>query len=183
VRRTYFLLSAAVILGLAVSVGAVWWEIVLDTGATIFLTGIGASAVASSLVAAAAASFGVGLVVRGVWRRIATALQGTLMAGAASLWFQLWLSPRGLGVQEIETLTGISGELSAEMVTVIEPTGFLWVGIFSAGFGALVSVVGAIMPEAVTKASRYVHHDSGAEADDPVVAWDRLSDGEDPTKR
>lgn len=182
-RRLHLALGLIAVVGLGVSLSAPWWVITLGTGAQVAVTGLSASASASSLLAATGAAFGLGFVVRGLWRRVVAALQVVLLAGVATLWWQVRDDPSGAARADITTLTGIAGESSLLLVSTVVMSSFFWVGYGSAVVGIVSGALGVVMPDAPMRASRYERHRTEGESADPVTSWDRLSDGEDPTER
>jgi hypothetical protein len=182
-RKAFYGLSVTGALGFLLSLGAPWWIVTLDTGSVITITGLDASPSASSLAAAAGAAFGVGLVLRGLWRRAVHFLQAGLALGAGVVWWQIGDLPRAVALSDITLLTGLSGQSAFDAVSTTDTTGFLALGIGSALIAVMSGFLGAAMPDSRRRASRYERHGGEDAGDDPVVAWDRLSDGEDPTTR
>lgn len=182
-RALHFLLSGVAVLGLVISLGAQWWVLTLESGLAVAVTGLSFSASASSLLAAAGAAFALGLVLRGWWRRVVTLLYSGLLAGVVTLWALGAGAPESSARSEITALTGLEGNSVLDFVSLATPTGFFWVGMFSAGMGIVAGIVGVVMPEGVAKKSRYERHDAPDSSGDPVVTWDMLSSGEDPTHR
>lgn len=182
-RRAHYGLSAVAALGLLVSLGGPWWVFRLETGVELSVTGLEASAQGSSLLGAAAAAFGLGFVTRGLWRRLVAVLYSALIAGVTVAWGAVISSPTAVAGTGITALTGLSGNSSLELIVGTSATGFLWVGVTSVGVAFVSGLLAVAMPDRVRSASRYESHSASDEISDPVVAWDRLSDGEDPTKR
>jgi hypothetical protein len=166
-----------------VSLGGPWWLFRLETGVELSVTGLEASAQASSLLVAAAAALGLGVVLRGVWRRVVALLLSGLLGGVLFVWVQVLASPSETAGPRITLLTGLSGDSSVALISETSATGFVWVGLGSAALALVAALIAVVMPDRVRTASRYERHTDSAGLSDPVVSWDRLSDGEDPTKR
>jgi hypothetical protein len=181
-RRLFAALIGLTATGLLVSLGAPWWIVALDTGATVTITGLGASAVASSLLAAAAAALGLGFVLRGWLRRAVGGIYLAAVVGALFAWADVVQAPELAARSQITDLTGLAGDSGLSVIASVGPTGFLWLGLCAAGLGVISGVIGVVMPDRGARASRYEVHSEG-DPGDPVVAWDRLSDGDDPTNR
>lgn len=177
------MLVALSALGLLVSLGGPWWMFRLDTGVELSVTGLEASAQGSSLLVAAAAALGLGFVLRGVWRRVVAGLFSALLVAVIIAWSVVLRAPQATAGAEITALTGLSGESALDLITVSTATGFVWVGVGSAVLALVAGLLGVVMPDRARSASRYERHTQADGRDDPVVAWDRLSDGDDPTKR
>lgn len=182
-RRASYTLNAIAVLGLLVSLGAPWWNFALDTGTVLSVTGLNASAPGSSLLGAAAAALGLGFVVRGVLRRLVSLLYVALLSGALVSWAEVFAAPTESVRESLTLLTGLSGESSLGLISAVTTTGFLWVGFVSVGTAVIAGIVGIVMPDRVRVASRYESHERSDDSSDPIVAWDRLSDGDDPTQR
>jgi hypothetical protein len=183
VRRAHYLLVALSAVGMLVSLGGPWWVFRLETGVELAVTGLEASAQGSSLLVAAAAALGLGFVLRGVWRRVVAVLFVALLAGVIVFWAQVADDPTTAAGASVTALTGLSGESSLNLITQTTATGFVWVGFASAALAVGAGLFAVVMSDRTRAASRYEIHSESREVSDPVVAWDRLSDGEDPTKR
>lgn len=182
-RRVHYLLLALSALGLLVSLGGPWWIFRLDTGVELSVSGLEASAQGSSLLVAAAAALGLGFVLRGGWRRFVAGLFGALLVAVIIAWSTVLVAPAATVGTAITALTGLSGESSLELIAETTATGFVWVGVGSVVVAFVAGLLGVVMPDRARSASRYERHTHDDGLDDPVVAWDRLSDGDDPTKR
>lgn len=181
--RAHYVLVALGAVGLLVSLGGPWWVFRLETGVELSVTGLEASAQASSMLVASAAALGLGVVLRGVWRRIVVAVFSALLAGVMVAWSTVLVSPAATAGTAITALTGLSGESSLDLIAGTTATWFVWVGVGSVVVAFVAGLLGVIMPDRARAASRYERHAQSDGLDDPVVAWDRLSDGDDPTKR
>lgn len=182
-RRVHYLFLALGALGLLVSLGGPWWVFRLETGVELSVTGLQASAQGSSLLTAAAAALGLGFVLRGVWRRLVAGLFSALLVGVIVAWGSVLSSPEATAGPTITELTGLSGESSLELIAATTTTSFVVAGVTSAALALIAGLIAVIMPDRARAASRYEIHNDSQAVSDPVVAWDRLSDGEDPTKR
>lgn len=182
-RKIYFGLLSLGGLGLLVSLGASWWLVTLDTGAVLAVTGLAASPSASSLLAAAGASFALGLVLRGVWRRVVALFSAALTVGAIVVWLGVLAEPQLAVRGDITAVTGLSGDSALMAIANTSATGFLWVGLGAAAVAVVAALVGVVMRDAPPRASRYQRHRGEDESGDAVVVWDRLSSGDDPTHR
>lgn len=170
-------------LGLLVALGGPWWIFRLDTGVELSVSGLEASAQGSSLLVAAAAALGLSFTLRGVWRRFVAGLFSALLVAVIIAWSTVLVAPAATAGTAITALTGLSGESSLELIAETTATGFVWVGVGSVVVACVAGLLGIVMPDRARSASRYERHTHADGLDDPVVAWDRLSDGDDPTKR
>ena len=182
-RRLYAGLTGLGVLALIVSLGAPWWVLSLEGGAQVPVSGLTASPLASSLLAVAAAAFGLGLLLRGVWRRIVSLVQVLAAGAAASTIASLATRPEVAVLSEIASLTGVAGSGALDVVATTEATAMLWVGV--AGLvGAMGSgLLGVTMPDRPTATDRYQRSAGEADPKDSIAAWDHLSEGSDPTTR
>jgi len=183
VRKLHFILVGVGGLGLFVSLGAPWWYVSLETGVVLPVSGLAVSPPASSLLSAAAAAFLLGLLLRGLWRRAVAALSTGLIGGALALWIGMLTSPELAARGDLTSVTGLAGNQALSFVSETTSTGFLWVGLGAAVVLMCGFILGIFMPDGPPRASRYEIHDGARDSQDPVVAWDRLSSGDDPTDR
>jgi hypothetical protein len=182
-KRLYAGLTGVGVLALVVSLGAPWWIVSLEGGAQIPVSGLTASPLASSLLAVAGAAFGLGLLLRGVWRRIVSLVQFLAAGSTAYALASLATAPEAAAVSEIASLTGIAGSGALGFVASTEPTAILWIGVVGL-LGAMGSgLVGVWMPDRQARADRYQRAGGNADPRDSIAAWDNLSEGSDPTTR
>lgn len=182
-RRLYGAVTGVSALALLVSLGAPWWTVTLEGGAVIPVQGLDASPLASSLLAVGVAAFGLGLLVRGTWRRVVSVLQAVAALGAGYAIISLGARPEVAVASDIATLTGIAGSSAMDLVVQTEGTSFLWLA--GAGLAAAVAsgLVGAVMPDKPARTDRYQRSSGAADPKDSIAAWDHLSEGSDPTTR
>ncbi len=168
---------------LLVSLGAPWWNVSLESGVIIPVSGVGASPLASSLLAVGAAALGLTFVLRGPWRRLVSILQGISCAGAAYAVYALSGRPEVAVVSEIGSLTGVTGASALDAVVGAQATAFLWVGVLGITASILSGALGAVVPDRATTTDRFQRSAEMADPKDSVAAWDDLSEGSDPTTR
>ena len=182
-KSLYAVLTGVGVLALVVSVGAPWWIVSLEGGAQIPVSGIPASPLASSLLAAAGAAFGLGLLLRGVWRRIVSLVQFLAVGSTAYVIVSLATAPETAAVPEIASLTGIAGSGALDFVATTESTAMLWIGVLGLLAAMGSGIVGVLMPDRRARADRYQRAGGNADPQDSIAAWDNLSEGSDPTTR
>jgi hypothetical protein len=119
-RRLYAGFTGLGVLALILSLGAPWWVLSLEGGAQVPVSGLTASPLASSLLAAAAAAFGLGLLLRGVRRRIVSLVQVLAAGAAASTIASLATRPEVGVLSEIASLTGVAGSGALDVVATTE---------------------------------------------------------------
>jgi hypothetical protein len=182
-RRLYAGFTGLGLLGLIVSLGAPWWVLSLESGARVPIQGLTASPLASSLLAVAGAAFGLGLLLRGVWRRVISAIQVLAVGAAAYALAGLAARPEVGALAEISSLTGVAGSGALDVVATTEATAMLWVGVVGL-LGAMGSgLIGVAMPDRPARTDRYKRSVGEADPKDSIAAWDHLSEGSDPTTR
>ena len=182
-RRLYVGMSLLAGIALLLSLGATWWSVTLANGVVLPVTGVAASPVASSLLAVCGAAFGLGLLLQGTARRLVSGLQALAAAGVAYALVGVAGRPEDSVLAEIVALTGVTGSRALDAVVLAEATGFIWVAALGVLGTALSGVVGALMPDKASRANRYQRLAEGDDLQDPIQAWDRLSEGNDPTTR
>ncbi len=168
---------------LLVSLGAPWWKVSLESGAIIPVSGLGASPLASSLLAVGAAALGLTLLLRGPWRRLVSIIQGAACAGAAYAVYALSARPEVAVVSQIASLTGVTGASALDAVVGAEAMAFLWVGVLGITASILSGALGAVMPDRAATTDRFQRSAEMVDPKDSVAAWDDLSEGSDPTTR
>jgi hypothetical protein len=182
-RKLHHLMAAiAAVLGL-VSLSGVWWTITLPSGASVALTGLEASALASTALGAVAASYGAALLVRGVVRRVLGLVQAGLAGLAGYAWMMVSAAPALGALSEITALTGIAGDAALEGLMVTPAPSFVVMGFLAVAAALVSGLIQVVALDAPTTPSRYDRHASDASGSDPVSTWDSLSEGQDPTKR
>jgi uncharacterized membrane protein (TIGR02234 family) len=182
-KRLYAALTGVGVLALVVSLGGPWWIVSLEGGAQIPVSGLTASPLASSLLAVAGAAFGLGLLLRGVGRRIVSLVQVLAVGSTGYVLASLATAPETAAVSEIASLTGIAGSGALDFVASTEPTAMLWIGVVGL-LGAMGSgLVGVWMRDRPVRTSRYQRSGSSPDPQDSIAAWDHLSEGSDPTTR
>ncbi len=182
-RRLYAVFTLVGVMALVISLGGPWWLVSLEGGAVVAISGLPASPLASSLLAAGAAAFGLGLLLRGPWRRIVSVVQLVAVGGAVYALAQLATRPERAALGEIASLTGIAGAGALEMVTATTPMAMLVVGLIGL-VGAMGSaILGVLMPDKAPSTNRYARSVGTADPKDSIAAWDHLSEGSDPTTR
>jgi len=182
VRRVHHGGMAVAALGLLVAVSGTWWELTLPTGATLAVSGLDASALASTLLASLAASYAAALLATGLLRRALGGLQAVLGAGVVFSWAAVLEDPISGQASAISTMTGLSGDQALLGVVSSGETGFVWLGLTAAALAAVSGVVGALAPDARPARSRF-DRGGGPVSSDPIDTWDALSEGSDPTDR
>lgn len=106
---------------------------------------------------------------------------GACVVVAASL---ALADPLGVSGSAVTTVTGVDGRDSlTALVESVDPTPWPWVallaGVLTLVHGALVALTARRWPRT---GRRYQPvRTAPADADDPAAAWDRLSQGDDPT--
>lgn len=168
---------------LLLSLPAQWWQVVLVTGLSLPVRGVELSALAAALVAVSAASFGAGLLFRGVIRRVVAGISASSAIAAGLALLSAANHPERAVVDAITQLTGVSGVAALDSVAVVNGGGWLFVALGGAVLMGVGGLCGVLSPERVAGASRYERGALGVDPDDPVATWDTLSDGIDPTKR
>jgi uncharacterized membrane protein (TIGR02234 family) len=181
-RRVHHLLAGSAVLVLLVALGVPWFSFLLPTGATVVLRGLEASALAATLVAAAAASYGASLLMRGFLRRFLGMLQAVMCGGACVSWLMVLQAPCEQATTQIIALTGLEGSQALAGVTIIGPSWGFIAGLLGVSLGALSGLAGVVAADKEEAPSRYRRASEDA-THDSVSAWDHLSEGVDPTKR
>lgn len=181
--RIYVALTLVAVVTLLVSLGAPWWIVSLESGALVPVAGLPASPLASALLAVAAAAFGLGLLLRGAWRRIVSALQTVAVGGATYAITSLARSPEVAALPDVASLTGIAGAGALGLVIGTQPTVMLWIGVVGLVAAAAAGVVGVLMPDRAVAGDRYRRAAASEDPKDSIQAWDNLSEGSDPTTR
>jgi uncharacterized membrane protein (TIGR02234 family) len=174
------LLALAVLL---ISLSGTWFIVELPQGSTLLVSGLEVSAVASTLLGAAYASYGAALLVKGVPRRLLGALQGVLALGAFWAFTIATENPVAPVAAEISQLTGIAGSSALDGVTSLPQPIFTVLGFVGVGLVAFSGFAGLGAADSTLRQSRYERSAGSPDATDPVSTWDSLSEGFDPTKR
>jgi len=182
-RRLHHLMAAIAAVLALVSLSGIWWTITLPSGASIAVTGLEASALASTALGAVAASYGAALLVRGFVRKVLGLVQSGLAVLAGHAWITASSAPANGALSDITALTGIAGDAALEGLVVVPTAGFVVMGFLAVGAALASGLVQAVAPDAPVKQSRYDRHSQDSSGTDPVSTWDSLSEGEDPTKR
>lgn len=182
-RRLHGVLALVGVVALLVSLGAPWWVVSLESGALVPVSGLSASPIASALLAVGAAAFGLGLILRGVWRRLVSLLQALALGSAAYAIASLSSRPEVAALSEIASLTGIAGTGALDLVVETQPSALLWFGVVGLVAATATGVVGVLMPDKAASTDRYRRSFAPADPKDSIAAWDNLSEGSDPTTR
>ena len=182
-RRLYGALALVGLAALLISLGAPWWLVTLESGAIVPVAGLTASPLASALLAVAAAAFGLGLILRGAWRRVVSFLQALAVSGAAYAIASLARQPEVAALSEIAALTGVAGSGALDLVQAAQPLAMLSLGVVGLVAAAGAGVVGVLMPDKASSSDRYRRTAGPADPRDSIAAWDNLSEGSDPTTR
>lgn len=182
-RRLYGALALVGAVALLVSLGAPWWRVTLESGAVVAVSGLTASPLASALLAVAAAAFGLGLILRGVWRRVVSFLQALAVGGAAYAIASLASEPEVAALSEIAALTGVTGSGALDLVQGVQPLAMLSIGVVGLVAATGAGIVGVLMPDRAPSTDRYRRSAGPADPKDSIAAWDNLSEGSDPTTR
>lgn len=167
------------------SLASTWWVVSPGNAPTALpVRGFDAAPALSAFFVAALASYGAGLLSRGVVRRVLSALQVALsvLAGAAAL---AHLSdPRGSLDSLLGRFTGLTGTGAWESVDLQGPTWWVVISLTGLVLTALSGVVGALRPDAAPRGEKFSRPaDEAPRAGDAVGTWDDLSRGDDPTSR
>jgi uncharacterized membrane protein (TIGR02234 family) len=182
-RRIHHLSAGVSALVLLISLSGPWFSFQVPSGASFSLTGLEASALGSTLVGVAAASYGAALLTRGLIRRGLGVLQALGGVAIVATWYGLLDAPAHSAQSTITALTGLAGSGALDTVVVTGPSVFFILGVVGAFIVAVSGVCGTFSAEAPQRATRYERNHTAGGASDPVQTWDDLSEGHDPTKR
>jgi uncharacterized membrane protein (TIGR02234 family) len=181
-RRLHHIAAAFSAGALLVSLSGTWYSFALPTGVLISLSGLSASATASTMLGAVFAAYGAALVIRGIARRALGALQAVLAIGVLVSWWVMLQAPQLAIRAELTGLTGLAGDQAFVGVTTQGPSGFFILGVLGAIAAGFSGISGVLASDKPATASRFQRNQGGAEGD-PVATWDDLSEGHDPTER
>jgi len=182
-RRLYHLFAVLGLLVAALGSATTWWLASLTSGAVIAVSGTDASALLWSVGAVVLAAYGVQFTLRGIARRVTSALQAAGGVGFAAIAASVAADPLSSALEGITAATGVAGSNALLLVEGVELTGWhlsaVLAGILLAASGGL----GIWIKDRARSADRFDRHPPSGSVEDSVSAWDSLSDGTDPTQR
>lgn len=181
--RLTIVLAGVLVAGLALLAWTqTWFDLVLDGGQTLAITGQDAAPALSALGLASLALVGA-LSIAGRGVRVALGIVQTAIGAAITIVSVGALAaPVAASAPTITETTAVSGpESVAALVSSLSvgawPAVAIVAGVLTALVGIAVLVTGHRWPGPTRKYEATPSDDSGT----PVGAWDRLSDGSDPT--
>lgn len=167
-----------------------WFRVVADSpqggSVDVVVAGSAAAAALSALALAGLALFGAITIAGHVFRVILGILEFVLGACVVLASVIAVSDPAGASARSITTATGVSGSASVRALVVSHSvTAWPWIavllGVAMAVLGAFVVVTSRRWPRGNTRRYQAVRIIDPTEPTDPVVAWDILSTGSDPT--
>lgn len=160
-----------------------WFDLTLDGGPSLVVSGQAAAPAISALGLASLALMGA-LSIAGRAVRIALGILETAMGGLlVAVSVSALVAPVTASASTITATTAVSGPVSiAALVSSVVVTPWPWVAVIA---GALTSVVGiAVLVTSRRWPGPTRKYETAGSGDSrrPIGAWDSLSDGADPTR-